>query len=274
MKSIQVLSLGAGVQSSTLALMAARGLVTPMPDAAVFADTESEPKAVYDYLAWLEKQLPYPVCRVSQGSLRNESLTLKPRRDGEGSYVRNVVPAFTRNPDGSKSMLLRKCTADFKIAPLKRKQRELMKQAGARRVISWLGISTDEATRMKPSRVGYIEHRFPLIELDMSRSKCLAWMSAQGFPKPPKSACTFCPYHSDDQWRELKLYDKAAFEDAVLFEREWNAAVALDTRPTQTRGTIYLHRSCAPLDKVDFRNASDFGQSDLFENECEGMCGV
>ena len=34
-----VLSLGAGVQSSTLALMAAKGEVTPMPDVAVFADT-------------------------------------------------------------------------------------------------------------------------------------------------------------------------------------------------------------------------------------------
>ena len=34
-----VLNLGAGVQSSTLALMAATGAITPMLDFAIFADT-------------------------------------------------------------------------------------------------------------------------------------------------------------------------------------------------------------------------------------------
>lgn len=51
------LSLGAGVQSSTMALMAAKGEITPMPDAAIFADTSAEPQAVYDWLDWLIKQL-------------------------------------------------------------------------------------------------------------------------------------------------------------------------------------------------------------------------
>ena len=44
-----ILSLGAGVQSSTLALMAVRGEIE-MPEAAIFADTGAEPKSVYEYL--------------------------------------------------------------------------------------------------------------------------------------------------------------------------------------------------------------------------------
>jgi len=36
---LRALSLGAGVQSTTLALMAAHGEVGPMPDCAIFADT-------------------------------------------------------------------------------------------------------------------------------------------------------------------------------------------------------------------------------------------
>lgn len=44
---LRVLSLGAGVQSTTLVLMAAHGVVGPMPDCAIFADTGWEPKAVY-----------------------------------------------------------------------------------------------------------------------------------------------------------------------------------------------------------------------------------
>ena len=54
---VEILSLGAGVQSSTLALMAARGDIKP-PKAAIFADTGWEPAKVYDYLEWLEEQLP------------------------------------------------------------------------------------------------------------------------------------------------------------------------------------------------------------------------
>ena len=66
---MHILSLGAGVQSSTLALMAAKGEVGPMPMAAIFSDTQAEPKEVYDWLDWLEKQLPYPVYRVTAGNL-------------------------------------------------------------------------------------------------------------------------------------------------------------------------------------------------------------
>ena len=56
MSDLRILSLGAGVQSSTLALMIEKGEI-PMVDAAIFADTMGEPKAVYTHLNWLEKQL-------------------------------------------------------------------------------------------------------------------------------------------------------------------------------------------------------------------------
>ncbi len=67
---IQTISLGAGVQSSTMALMAAAGEITPMPDCSVFADTQAEPGSVYKWLDWLEKQLPYPVHRVTAEAIR------------------------------------------------------------------------------------------------------------------------------------------------------------------------------------------------------------
>lgn len=60
---LRVLSLGAGVQSTTMALMAAHGEIGPMPDCAIFADTGWEPKSVYDHLEWLMSPnvLPFPV---------------------------------------------------------------------------------------------------------------------------------------------------------------------------------------------------------------------
>jgi 3'-phosphoadenosine 5'-phosphosulfate sulfotransferase (PAPS reductase)/FAD synthetase len=69
-KKLVVISLGAGVQSSTMALMAARGQIEPMPDYAIFADTQAEPKHIYSWLDWLETQLPFPLIRVTKGNLR------------------------------------------------------------------------------------------------------------------------------------------------------------------------------------------------------------
>ena len=48
-KHIRVISLGAGVQSTTMALMAAQGEIGPMPDCAIFADTQGEPRKVYEH---------------------------------------------------------------------------------------------------------------------------------------------------------------------------------------------------------------------------------
>jgi len=71
---IHIISLGVGVQSSTMALMASKGEIGPMPTAAIFADTQAEPKSVYMWMDWLEKQLPFPVYRVTAGSLATQSL--------------------------------------------------------------------------------------------------------------------------------------------------------------------------------------------------------
>ena len=80
------LSLGAGVQSSTIALMAAHGEITPMPDAAIFADTKAEPASVYKWLDWLQVKLPFPVYRVSRGDMTKDSLNIIERKDKNGFY--------------------------------------------------------------------------------------------------------------------------------------------------------------------------------------------
>jgi hypothetical protein len=105
MKNLRVLSLGAGVQSSTLALMIEKGEV-PMVDAAIFSDTYGEPQAVYDWLDWLEKQLSFPVYRVARGNLKQDMLDAT-----VGKYKFLSVPLFTKNKEtGKKGLLRRQCT--------------------------------------------------------------------------------------------------------------------------------------------------------------------
>jgi len=267
-----ILSLGAGVQSTTMALMAAHGEITPMPDAAVFADTQAEPKAVYQHLQWLMSSnvLPFPVHVVTAGSLREKI----GRRRPHGQWPHQPIPAFVKHND-SGSMVNRSCTQDYKLKPIIKQIRALTgltkKRAPAAPVVTqWIGISLDEVMRMRPARHNWISNRWPLIELRMNRGDCLAWLDRHGYPRPTKSACTFCPYHSDALWRDMKCNDPASWADAVAVDHRLRS-VWLNTPSPKT---FYLHRDCVPLDQVDFSTLEDHGQLNLFNNECEGMCGV
>lgn len=267
------LSLGAGVQSSTLALMYAVGELSPMPKAAIFADTQAEPLSVYDWLEWLKTKLPYPVYTVTNGSLEEAELQIKQNKEGK-KYRKTLIPSFAKNPDGTKGILGRGCTRDYKINVIRKKVKELEDiPRGCKTVmaVQCIGISTDEFKRMKPSRDPWWMSRFPLIEKRISRKVCLDWMESHGYPLPPRSACVFCPFHSDIEWRRLKTEEPEEFKRAVEFETKIQEA----NRNDETMlSSPYLHSSLIPLDQVDFRNDVDRGQQILWDEECEGMCGV
>lgn len=295
---LRALSLGAGVQSTTMALLAAHGEIGPMPSCAIFADTGWEPRAVYEHLAWLmsDNVLPFPVHIVSAGNIRDALLAAG---DGQRwasipAFTKTVVPAgaevpvFDENDDGelveiglrrtttetmSIGMIRRQCTTEYKVVPIRRKVREL---AGLTRrrspshpvVEQWIGISCDEIVRAKPSFEAWQVKRFPLIEKRMNRRDCLAWLRRHGYPEPPKSSCVGCPFHDNALWRRIRDEDAEAWADAVKVDK------ALRTGLRGIRGETYLHRSCVPLGEADLSTAAERGQLDLWPNECEGMCGV
>ena len=274
---IHLISLGAGVQSSTLALMAAKGEVGPMPKAAIFADTQAEPESVYKWLDWLETQLPFPVYRVTAGSLTAEQLRTRVSKKTGNIYVKTMIPAYVLKPEGGKGLLGRKCTADSKVKVILKKAREL---GGVRRgskdinVVQWIGISLDEVHRMKPSRERWAKNIFPLIDREMTRQDCLSWMQRNGYPQPPRSACIYCPFHSDHEWKRLRNNEPEEWAKAVKFDYDLREVLKQQTGTAALRGTAYLHSSCKPLDQVELGSVPDKNQLSLFGNECEGLCGV
>lgn len=259
--TLRIISLGAGVQSTTMALMAAQGEIGPMPDAAIFADTQAEPKTVYEHLRWLMSAnvLPFPVHVVTAGSLTDEIGA--PRKSGK--FPKMPLPAYVQGG----GLLNRSCTQDFKIEPIRRTVRQLAgiyrKRSPKVQVVEqWIGISQDEAIRMKQSAEPWQVNRWPLIEKRMTRQDCLKWIKAHDYPTPPKSSCTYCPFHSDEQWRALTPIE---FAEAVEVDKRIR-----NLRSGQrSAGEAFLHRSRLPLDEVDLST-----EPDLFGNECEGLCGV
>ena len=263
-----------------MALMAAAGDITPMPDCAIFADTQWEPKAVYDWLDWLEPQLPFPVYRVTAGDLWQSATRIRRTKDGQRTYISTGIPIYIATEEGDgiairKGIGKRHCTRTFKIEPVNRKVKEL---CGIKRVNNklppaatvWVGISADEAHRAKPSPLPWITRRHPLLESDLDRLDCLEWMADHGFPEPPRSACIFCPFRDDESWMALAPTE---FANVVAMESQLQLSYG---NTSEFRGKPYFHDSLKPLCEVVFHPApkSTVRQRRLFSAECEGMCGV
>tara|TARA_R100000388_G_C7206704_1_gene141458 strand:+ start:66 stop:896 length:831 start_codon:yes stop_codon:yes gene_type:complete len=276
MKTFRVLSLGAGVQSSTLALMIHKGEI-PMVDCAIFADTQAEPPKVYEWLEFIKKTVSYPVHIVTWRNLEQDVLDAS-----KGEYQAFTIPFYTKNKDtGQKGMLMRQCTADYKIKPVTKKIRELLGYKKGERVDlkkvkveMLMGISTDEIRRMRMNRLRYIDNQYPLInDFGMSRQDCIAWMKDKNYPMPTKSACYFCPFHSQSTWKDIKENDPELFKQAVEMDKKIRNQEKYKIK-NKFKDDLYLHRSCEPLDKA----LEDDGQLDMFEkfnSICdEGMCGV
>lgn len=269
---LTVLSLGAGVQSTTLALMAAHGEISPMPDCAIFADTRWESSRVYDHLSWLSSSnvLPFPIRRVCRADIRDGVRGRRNTTDGRFA----AIPWWTINPDGSHGMGRRQCSSEYKLEPIMQEIRRLLDKGRRDRIPKgavsvMIGISLDEAHRMKPARQRYMVNRWPLIEKGMRRWDCERWLLRYEYPIPPKSACVGCPFHDDDYWLEMKQHRPLEWAEAVEYDHLLRTGSSRSMRAVE-----FMHRQRVPLDQVDFSHRLDNRQGDLFGNECEGICGV
>jgi len=273
-RPMRVLSLGAGVQSTTLLYMAIDGEIEPY-DAAIFADTGWEPQAVYDQLETLKvlaEDNNIPLYVVTNGNIRADAL------DPEHRFA--SMPVFVRNPDGSTGMARRQCTSEYKLKPVTKKQRELVGLKSGQRSKEYLmdtiiGISWDESQRMRDAPYPWMKNVYPLVDLRMTRTDCLKWVAAHGYATPPRSACIGCPYRSVEQWRHLKDTDEAGFADAIDFDNQIRNGYARSR--DEFKGQAYLHRSLIPLQEVNLTTKEERGIMSLFpewEDECQGMCGL
>lgn len=274
-RRLTVLSLGAGVQSTTILLMAHVGELKGL-DCAIFADTGWEPPAIYRHLDALESLVAIPIHRVQRGNIRSDILSAI---DSDGVGHIGQPPFFVRNQasdgtaDANKGgMLWRKCTSDYKVAPIQAKVRQLLGFRKGQRVTGiaeqWIGISIDEAHRMKDSRVSWITNRYPLVDLRMSRQDCIRWLKDHGFDVPRKSSCIGCPFHSAHYWHRMKTSLPDEWDDAVDFDAKLRTG-----KLPGVVGDAFVHRAMMPLpDAVNSTHDPD--QRDMFGNECEGLCGV
>jgi 3'-phosphoadenosine 5'-phosphosulfate sulfotransferase (PAPS reductase)/FAD synthetase len=268
---MKVISLGWGVQSFTLAAMVALGELEPV-DAAIHADTTHEFSGTYEFAKrwtpWLEEH-GVKVITVSDPLQAAKVTTDKT----DAPFFTQKVVEFGGTPLPAymtgEGKLMRQCTNRWKITPMRRwisnelEKLETKKAPGT--IEQWIGISWDEFQRMHDSDVKYITHRWPLIEKRMTRANCVKWLEVHNQEVPPRSACTFCPFHSTKEWRNIKASPI-----------DWQEAVQVDRAIRKARPPydLFVHPSREPLEEVDLRTQQEKGQLSLWDTECSGICGI
>jgi len=252
---LKILSLGWGVQSWTVAAMVALGDL-PSIDYAVHADTSWERSETYTFAeqwgGWLKER-----------GVNVKTLLPAPRSNwilNNNEFVQ--IPAFS--PRGnSAGQLKRQCTSNWKIHPIRRFVRAELKRRGEKAspgaVEMQLGITTDEWIRAKQSGVKYITHSFPLLDAKMSRADCINYLNEKGIPVPPKSSCTFCPFHSLATWQNMKREGGADWEQVVEVDK-----VIRNKRPPRK---IYLLRDCIPIEKLPIPEDYGYKQSSFLDED-------
>lgn len=311
LKSVHILNLGAGVQSTKLALEFDAGEVldksgAPIQlDAGFFGDTQDEPVAVYKHLKWICGSVKnYPIHIRTKGRLSEHLMR------GQNSTGQRFasIPAFTKdgNTNNSPGMVRRQCSAEYKIDVINKAIRQEILGLEPRKTIpkgvqvtQYLGISADETGRavrvmrnavpeslkIKSRRWNYFDLQeffstrrwrfgFPLVDRGQTRADCIEYLEPRVPHETPRSACVQCPYHDDAEWERIKLIPE-----------DWDLAVAVD-RSLRIVGNVFnrnldqqlfLHRSCVPLEFVILNPTPDPRKAQLsmnFSYECLGVCGV
>lgn len=290
-RPLQILNLGCGVQSTTLYLMSMRQDEpehVPAFDYAIFADTQEEPDEVYEHLDWLRSLGGPPILTDTAGKLGDDLIDGFARtRPGKTEVGFKQIPAFQSTREGVlEGKSSRHCTQHYKTGVVEKviKRTLFGVEPGCmvpddRRCVQFFGLSFDE-----PRRIIRVKQRFqdiywsrpvfPLFDLMMTRKDCVRYLEevAAGHPVP-RSACVFCPFHDNAEWRRIKAGDPKGWARAVEIDRAIRSpgaacAVGLEA-------SLYLHRSCVPLERADLSEDPDpmAAYYDGFAAECEGICG-
>jgi hypothetical protein len=148
---LNVLNLGAGVQSTAVHLLARAGRLPFAIDCSVMGDTQDEPAAVYRHLEWLKGCGGPPAVVATRGRLGHDLVAgVGPSRRFAG------IPAFVKRTAGGRKggRVRRQCAAEYKIEVVERAiRRQLLGLKPGQRVpkgvtvTQHFGISADELRR-------------------------------------------------------------------------------------------------------------------------------
>ena len=236
--------------------------VLPKPDhfIALRADPGMENSESYAYADFIESWAAAADidCRVAPGPDLYEDLI---GLDGSEARLDNP-PYWTKDEKGKIGRLRQKCTRNYKIAPMDRFIRQYLEDhfgisrktghVGDGVVEKWIGFTKDEAHRIKPPQRKYINFRYPLIDLDMTKDDTLDFYRNEKLPMPPRSVCNACFANGLDTLKEMYENRPGDWEQAVKVDR-----VVRDLSSIGVHDQVFVSHTGEPLERLAERGFTE-----------------
>ena len=250
-KGLKILSCGAGMQSTALALMSCEnkkhGIVypeIPVYDLIVFCDMGWEPDWVYEQVEFIKKACED--CGITFKILET---------DLYGDYiekfgVRRVasIPFWSVDANGKKGKMRRQCTIDKKIVAIQKyvryeilgyKFRQKCKKEDKGRHEMHIGFSKEEEHRVFESMNPMFVTKFPLVDMGLTRADNYKYILEEWGIETKASACSYCPFHRNYFFQHIKEHCPDCYKAVV------NLVNVLEERQpgSQIRSKLYISRS-------------------------------
>lgn len=263
---MRILSFGAGMQSTALALMSCENAksrsaiypLVPVYDAVIFCDLGFEPP-------WVERQMEFVKTACESSGIFFKKLDTNLYAD----FIQNFgerrtisVPWWTLGDDGHKSKMPRNCTIDYKVEAISKYVRwELLGYRKGQRLRPedikahemHMGFSFEEKHRCHDNPNQLFTNRFPLVDMGLVRADNYAYIRDVWGLETKASACTFCPFHKNFFFQYLRenepeTYSKLDELDSLLEAKNPKPPMNADLFISRSRKRL---RDLTPSDCCD-----------------------
>lgn len=271
---MKILSFGAGMQSTALALMSCENAIqktnpyplVPVYDAVIFCDLGLEPP-------WVMEQLEFTRRACESAGIFFKVLDTPLYQDFMKNFgeCRTVsIPWWTLKDDGHKSKMPRNCTIDYKVNEITKyvrwellgyKKGQRLKPEDVKAHEMHMGFSVEESRRCHENPHRLFVNKFPLVDMGMARVDSYKYILEVWGLDTKASACAFCPFHQNYFFQYLKENEQETYHSLLEMDnllRDKNPKPPMDS-------DLFISRSRKRL--------VDLTSEDCNDAECFEYCG-
>lgn len=228
---MKILSFGAGMQSTALALMSCENAKAgkrlhpwvPVYDAVIFCDLGLEPE-------WVNTQMEFTRKACEEAGIFFKVLNTPLYQhfiENFGERRTISIPWWTITEDGHKSKMPRNCTIDFKVNAITQyvhwellgyKKGQRLKEEDVKAHEMHMGFSKEEERRCHENPHELFTNHFPLVKMGWTRAESYQYILETWGLDTKASACAFCPFHRNYFYQHIREFEPKTYDQILIVD--------------------------------------------------------
>ena len=262
---MKILSCGAGMQSTALALMSCENKrdgikykEVPIYDAIIYCDLGHEPQWVYKQVDFIKEKceitgIPFYIL---------DTHLYQDYIDNFGKKRVVSIPFWTINENGKKGKMMRNCTLDYKINEiikfvrrdiLQYKKGQKTKKEDLKAHEMHLGFSYEEQKRCKDNPHKMFVNKFPLVKMGLTRADNYKYILEVWGLDTKASACNICPFHTNYFFQYLRNNYEKDYQEVIKFDE----LLEKEQPNTKIKSKLYISKSRKRINELNEEECKD-----------------